>query len=36
MKVLAVVMAVGVAFLTISFQRVKSELANPVKSLWRE
>ena len=33
---LASVVAVGVAFLTVSFQRIKAALANPVKSLWSE
>lgn len=36
MFVLAGVLAVGVAFLTISFQSIKAALANPVKSLKSE
>jgi len=36
MFALAGVLAVGIAFLTISFQRVKAALMNPVKSLRSE
>ena len=33
---LAGIVAVGVAFLTVSFQSIKAALANPVKSLYSE